>query len=500
MKSYLLLSVLLTITAFAREPRHNNVPMQPPVQNGAALPSRVDNSKSEFIPPVIMQAGGSCAQANGIGYVFSYEINRLRGIKPVGDENLYAYTFIYNFLNAGTNDTGSIPEDGWDIVKALGVPRLKDFKESGTATASTWMSGYDLYYHAMCNRISSRFVLQVQTGEGLTLMKQYLYDHMEGSAEGGLLCLSIGAEGLLVGKLAAGTPDAGKTVITAIGGGKGHALTIVGYDDSIQYDIDNNGAVSEAEKGAVIILNSWGELWGDRGKAYMMYHHLQDPATGIRNNAVNGIRIKPDIVDYTPSLTFRISMTHSNRSLLSIRTASSDTASNSPTRTLSTGLAFNFSGGPYPLDAGESDPFEFGLDITSLIPGNGTAAYYLLIESNGGTGMLHSCALVDYGTSVPVEYPLSEHDKPIIEGITSLRIVHTSQPTVIFSRQDKTGVKHATVQQRTVAFSSGSGIYEGTGNEVFFLNGRRIVRGEKNNRNRASSAGNIYLVRPRKLP
>ena len=48
-----------------------------PVLPAFSLPVSVDNSTSTAFPPIIDQTGGSCAQASGIGYMFTYEVNTL---------------------------------------------------------------------------------------------------------------------------------------------------------------------------------------------------------------------------------------------------------------------------------------------------------------------------------------------------------------------------------------------------------------------------------------
>ncbi len=42
------------------------------------LPAFVDNSQYIFMRPVFNQDSGSCAQASGVSYIFTYEVNRLR--------------------------------------------------------------------------------------------------------------------------------------------------------------------------------------------------------------------------------------------------------------------------------------------------------------------------------------------------------------------------------------------------------------------------------------
>ena len=40
------------------------------------LPSHLDNSLSDYFPSIVSQYGGSCAQAAGIHYLFTFEMNR----------------------------------------------------------------------------------------------------------------------------------------------------------------------------------------------------------------------------------------------------------------------------------------------------------------------------------------------------------------------------------------------------------------------------------------
>ena len=50
----------------------------------------MDNSTSIHFPPIFNQYGFSCNQASSIGYVFTYEINRLRGVASDAPERLYS--------------------------------------------------------------------------------------------------------------------------------------------------------------------------------------------------------------------------------------------------------------------------------------------------------------------------------------------------------------------------------------------------------------------------
>lgn len=46
----------------------------------------------------------------------------------------------------------------------------------------------------------------------------------------------------------------------------GHAIIATGYDDNIQ--------INSKEKGALLIRNSWGTSWGDRGYAWLSYKYV----------------------------------------------------------------------------------------------------------------------------------------------------------------------------------------------------------------------------------
>jgi hypothetical protein len=54
-----------------------------PESAAVELPYVVDNSTKIYMRPVFVQYGGSCGQASGIGYAFTYEINYLRGLPVV---------------------------------------------------------------------------------------------------------------------------------------------------------------------------------------------------------------------------------------------------------------------------------------------------------------------------------------------------------------------------------------------------------------------------------
>ena len=120
-------------------------------------PDSIDNSLHKFMRPPFVQADGSCAQASGIGYIFTYEINWKRDSSANSHDykhNWFPTHFTYNFLNDGDGGNPSFIYEGWDIVKEMGCPNVPSY--GGMSVNDTyWMSGYDKYDSALLSRVDS---------------------------------------------------------------------------------------------------------------------------------------------------------------------------------------------------------------------------------------------------------------------------------------------------------------------------------------------------------
>ncbi|MBN1130579.1 MAG: T9SS type A sorting domain-containing protein [Chitinispirillaceae bacterium] len=398
-------------------------------------PTRVDNTLLPAFRPIFSQKGGSCAMASSIGYVFTYEINTLRKLPANVLENQYPYDFTYNFCNSGSGSNGSMPTQGFEIAQLCGIPDAKTYGGFGLGVHNQWISGYDKYFAGMANRALNKFTIKVNTVAGITQMRQWFNDHGTGTENGGCMVFCYNSSGSTTISLAAGTPEAGKKALVKFGTSGGHAVSIAGYDDSVRYDYNGDGKytndvdinsdgvvnIKDWEIGAMYMVNSWGTSFGNSGKIYVPYKLCADVG-GLWSNLVYGMRVDQAVTK--PRFTYKVSMSHTNRSLIRIRAgyANNGTATAATGTPVTFGKAFNYAGGVYPMQGINSNPIEIGLDVSRFAPSltASTVTFFLLIDSRGGTGTVQSFSLMDYtNASSPVETACSQQNVTIPAGTTS---------------------------------------------------------------------------------
>ncbi len=409
-----------------------------------SLPTFVDNSALPYMRPLFQQTGLSCGQASSIGVMFAYEINAERGVPGNLPVNQYATHFTYNFVNNGS-DGGINFFETMQIVRDAGNPNVVDYSGDATGGASRWMSGYDKYYNAMKNRVGGIYRIRTNTLEGLNSLKQWIYDHGDGSPAGGMATFYSEFTSP-PSTLPPGTPEAGKHVIYHWGSSPNHGMTIVGYHDGICWDYNNDGQytrdidlngdglidVRDWEVGGFKMANTYGSIsgWGDQGFSYMMYKTVADSYTegGIWNAQVMVIEAK---ADYQPKLTARVSLTYPSRNKLKVMTGvSTDPLATEPEFVLQYPI-FDFHDGDLPMQGSAGgNTIEFGLDMNKLLehvePG-AHASFFLMVaenDANGSySGTINSFSLMDYTSGSPVEIPANILLQPIQNnGLTTIGV------------------------------------------------------------------------------
>jgi hypothetical protein len=452
------------------------------------LPERVDNSEQPYFRGIFSQVNGSCSQASGVGYIFTYEIDWARDVPADIDANRYPSHFTYNFLNNGL-DWASDPFDGWNIVQECGVPAIEVYGGMAAGGFKRWLTGYDNYYHAMQNRIRTTSFIQMDTEDDLVLIKQWFDNHAQDDPVGGLVLFGANTIGLESDVLPVDTPEEGKFVIRQWGPlGQflaDHLMTFVGYDDRIcldyngdglyTNDMDTNGDghvdMSDWEVGALIIANSWGTGWANDGFCYMPYRLLVLPADQHGISIYNQGYTIDTLAEYAPLITMKVTMTHSCRNKIKVTTGiSPEPDADEPETRLQLPI-FNFQGGPNYMQGGtdeEDKVIEFGLDVSRLlaeIQSGQAATFFLEVTENDpehtDEGSIESFSLMDYTSGSPVEItgtgcPISLTDNGVTR--TSVTASVTFDSPVI----DTTflpGATHGQSYSQTMSASGGSPPY-----------------------------------------
>ncbi|MEI6851328.1 MAG: FlgD immunoglobulin-like domain containing protein [Bacteroidota bacterium] len=396
----------------------------------STLPYKVDNSTQPYMIATTWQTGYECGQSASIADDFTYEINRLRNLPSNVPQNRYVTHFAWNFMNNGYNYTGVSYYDTWEIIRMCGTPNVSDYGgELFYGGEKRWMTGYNLYYNAMHNRLFSGYNIQVGTPEGLAILKNWLHNHLDGAGVGGLANF-YAQYGSPNTTLPAGTEEGGKALMSTWGGSPSHTWTIVGYNDSIRYDFNNDGHYTnniDINGDGVVDMHDWeigglkfingysGAGWGNGGYSYMMYKCLADDIGngGIWNHRVSVQYVKQN---YNPLLTMKVQLKHNSRNKIKVTAGvSTNTADTKPKYVLDFPI-FNFQGGDYYMQGDTTEAsktIEFGLDISPLlnyVQSGQNAKYFLQVAeadpTGTYTGQINSFSIIDYTSgTVQVDCP-----------------------------------------------------------------------------------------------
>jgi tetratricopeptide (TPR) repeat protein len=436
--------------------------------------------------PIFIQKHGSCAQASGVAYVFTYEINWLRDLPATGEnlENQYPTHFTYNFLNDGDPDHGSYIHQGWNIILENGCPSIQTYGSmDANGDPTFWMSGYDKYHDAMQNRIAYHETICLDDPvDGLTNIKQWLYNHnMDNEGFGGLASFATNMQACDIEIIQAPLPEFGKTFLYEYENpdGDGHALTIVGYDDNIccwdingdgiytnniDVDGDNDVDLFDYEKGAFKVANSWGDTWPNRasmGFVYWPYKFLAySPETGHDEAFIDKVvYIVYPTEEYIPELVLNVKLSHIDRDELRIGIDFAEDANSMPV-----GYPYEFTyfhslyfrGGCFPLlGDGNFDPLFIKLDYNYFFANEDVGKLFLNIQQSftyqGSSGALMEFSLIDNRWSesfelnsefqnieidpghntFDIDYDLIPHEVPISENLQfSSNMVSRFSPAV----------------------------------------------------------------------
>ena len=400
-------------------------------------PDHVNNMDSHCFPPVFSQSGGSCGSASRIGYMFTHEMNAFRNLDGALMQNCYPTHFVWLFTKGNSGKDAFVTQVGIPSAETYGgrtYSALFGNQVDGDEDFG-WMNGYEKWYEGMFNRIQniSHIPANVGTPEGREAVKNWLWNH-NGDADyavGGLGGIGVATGALKPIPKTPVNDEIGLTGLQCVdhwGNQVNHALTIVGYDDRVEFDLDGDGVFGEIdadEKGAWIIVNSWGTKWANGGAVYCPYAYggkrfdLNPDGSYTFDRGtwwlveVFGVR-----KNYRPLRTIKLKMDYSHRSELCLSAGvSADLNAQQPERTLDF-HHFHFAGdgakgtknpapavpmlGRWADGKLHYEPMEFGYDLTDLTAGydrNQPLKYFFVIDTREwgvGQGHIYDASIINY--------------------------------------------------------------------------------------------------------
>jgi hypothetical protein len=341
------------------------------------FPAVVDNSENDTFPPIQYQDDtNSCAVWATIYYQYTNNTALIRGLNaksgPDAEKYRMSTRWIYNLINGGQNKQTISP---YAAYTALSYGCASWYDCEGTTlldeTGMTWNPGAEIWENALANKAEKFYYTYYDSLENLKaiLLNGYV--------------VSFTADLTSWQMMSSQASPAGELICTSVfsGNRSGHDMTVVGYNDNIWADINDNGIEESGEKGALKIANSYGTDNANDGFIWISYDAL-NPYSSVpgvdnsdRTNAVASFNFIMPKVSYTPLLLAEVELNTAQRNNLKIELGISSTNQTTPAKiknlgyyifpfdyhSIESNVNYNFTGGTIPEDG------TFVFDFTPVI-------------------------------------------------------------------------------------------------------------------------------------
>lgn len=265
--------------------------------SGTTVLNSIDLSTTSYFPPIGNQGGyGSCVSWATTYYQFTYEANKLNGITTTSS-NAYSPAWMFNMLNGGT-DSGSTNQNAYWVLKHQGALKMSEVPYYPYNHDFSWSNNTEALVEALDTRLSSEneYSLNTSTNPITSRFDTDLNEIKAVLCAGKIVNIEVASSGGLGNWHTKTISYGGSTGDVAVcyatsSYAAGHAMTIVGYDDYVYCDMNDDGLISANERGAFKVANSWGTGWCNSGYVWVMYDALNITSTMSAVNVPGRIAI-----------------------------------------------------------------------------------------------------------------------------------------------------------------------------------------------------------------
>ena len=216
---------------------------------------------------------------------FTYEVNRIHGTSASATANQFSPKQVYNAFNGGSPDQGTNQYSAYGYLFEHGCLSWADFPYDSNYTALP--SSLPLLSRALNTRLkggadSCYYTLSIpQAGTAISSSTDPELDVIKRELDmGNIFSVTVPT----IADEATG--ESAWTIRTGSNGESficrtaecdiSHALTVVGYNDSVWCDLNGNGRKDPGESGAFKAANSWGNGWGNDGFIWILYDAMNE--------------------------------------------------------------------------------------------------------------------------------------------------------------------------------------------------------------------------------